>query len=218
MHTPLPIAAGIGIEGIIWIIILVFWGIAQMVQKSRRGKSPPGTPARPASPMETELRDLLEQLSGQPPRSSRVDVPQPQVEEEDEEPVPAPIQRSPAPPAAQRPPSLTIRHRPGPSPSRPNRPSPPVVQERPAMPMPTLAMLAEAAEDLPALKPASVSQVLSMRGMAMHVPVGQTRHGRPVFNPRELRHPQTLRQMILARMVMDQPKALERTGQGASGI
>lgn len=86
------------------------------------------------------------------------------------------------------------------------------------MPMPTLAMLAEAAEDLPALKPASVSQVLSMRGMAMHVPVGQTRHGRPVFNPRELRHPQTLRQMILARMVMDQPKALERTGQGASGI
>jgi hypothetical protein len=76
---------------------------------------------------------------------------------------------------------------------------------------------AELADDTPALKPASVSQVVSMRGMAMHVPVGQTRHGRPIFNPRELRNPQNLRQIVMARLMLDPPKALERPGNSLTG-
>lgn len=215
MHTPLPIAAGVGIEAIIWIVILVFWGIAKLLQNAGKGKPRPGAPQRPASPMENELRDLLEQLAGQPPRSA----PEPDVvvvEDEEEEP-PAPVQpRPPPPPVMRRPPPVA---KPAAQPVPPRRapardlPPPPDVASLPA-----LSLRGEVVEEVAALKPASVSQVLNMRGMALHIPTGQTRHGHPALHPRELRHPQTLRQTMLARMILDPPRALERPGHSLSGV
>jgi hypothetical protein len=214
--TTLPIAAGIGIEGIIWVIILIFWGIAQVVQKSRRpSQRPPGQPPRPVSPMENELRDLLEQLSGQPPRTVVEEAEELPAEMEEEEEPPPPVQRRPPPPPArpQRTAASVRAVRPGsPAPYQIFRE---VEQELPREP--SAALLAEIADEMPALKPASVSQVLSMRGMAMHIPVGQTRHGRPIFNPRELRTPHTLRQIVMARLMLDPPKALERPGNNLTG-
>jgi len=214
--TTLPIAAGIGIEGIIWVIILIFWGIAQLVQKSRRpSQRPPGQPPRPVSPMENELRDLLEQLSGQPPRTVEEEPEElPAEMEEEEEPAP-PVQRRPPPPPARPQRSAAPVRAVRPGSSAPYQILREVEPERPRQPSPPL--LAEIADEMPAMKPASVSQVLSMRGMAMHIPVGQTRHGRPIFNPRELRNPHTLRQIVMARLMLDPPKALERPGNNLTG-
>ncbi len=76
MNMNLPIAAGIGIEGIIWLIILVFWGIAQAVQKSRRG-APGAPPRRTPLPLDDELREMLEQLTGASPPAARAPAPPP---------------------------------------------------------------------------------------------------------------------------------------------
>lgn len=220
--TTLPLAAGIGIEGIIWVIILIFWAIAQVVQKSRGSQRRPGMPPRPSSPMQDELRELLEQLSGQP---SRPVVEPPEVrdltdeeleEEVAVEPEPPPVQRRPPPPPTQPSPPAP-RGRPAVPAHRRSPPPPRVIVEEELQPpfRPSPAVLAD---ELPALKPVMVSQVMHMPGMAMHVPASQMRHGRPAFNPRELRNPQTLRQVLLARMILDPAKSLERPGQSLAGI
>ncbi|MFH0908434.1 MAG: hypothetical protein V1929_06710 [bacterium] len=56
-----------GIEGIIYIVILIIWGISQAIRKSRKGDQPMPGPAvpRPPNQMPDDLRTMLETLTGQ---------------------------------------------------------------------------------------------------------------------------------------------------------
>lgn len=215
-----PLAAGVGIEGIIWIIILIFWSIAQYVQKNRtaqrrppvRPGQPPPPPARPPTPMETELQDLLRELTGQPPVM--------QEQEEEVELEPEPVRPPPTPPPQR---TLASARKPAPPAPPPVRRAPePVVRStlRPP-PSDTTASVGELSEGMGAafahsgkmpgltLKMPSVS----LRGISFS---GSSRPGQtpsPVLKLSSLRQPATLRQMVIGRLVLDKPKALE-SGSG----
>jgi hypothetical protein len=213
-----PLAAGVGIEGIIWVIILIFWSIAQYVQKNRAAQRrppmrpgvPPPPPTRPPTQMETELQDLLRELTGQPPLAR---------DEEESEVEPEPVRPAPPPPPPQPQRTLASARKPAP-------PAPPPVRRAPEpAARPTLrplqpdyiASVGELSEGMGAafahsgkmpgltLKMPSVS----LRGISFS---GSSRLGHtvmPTFKLSTLREPATLRQMMIGRMVLDKPKALD---------
>lgn len=220
MRALLPIAAGIGIEGIIWLIILIFWGIAQLVQRSRTSQRGPGQPRRPASPMESELQEILEQLSGQKP----VEEEEEEAEVEFEAPKPAPVVRRPPPPppTTRRRPPVEVR-RPAAAPlSRAFEAIPEMAEMRadiaPLSADMSAAVSAFFAQGMNARTMSLKSQYVHLRGMAFHVPVGLARHGEPVLSLDELRAPRTFSRIMLASMVLNPPKALERPGGSLAGI
>lgn len=94
MMRTLPIAAG-GIEVIIWLVVFLFYSLAQLANKKRKSGQPPGRPTRPARPRppgrtaEDELKDFLEKLSGQAPAAPPKPRPAP--------PPPPTPRRAPAP-------------------------------------------------------------------------------------------------------------------------
>jgi hypothetical protein len=232
-----PIIIGIGLEAIIWLIILIFWGIAQAMSKPKR-RPPPvaptgsSMPRRPSESLDTELREMLEQLTGRTEAPHRPDLDEDHLSDEDEEMIPAP---PPAPPPRpQRPP------RPPPSVSAPPRIEP---QTRPVVfaehRMPSVAPLSTrliepqvdseyavdaaskiATEDY-AIADASLRaglnapglsmrmKVMSMRGIAMLPSVNPTgRQGVPVLSLRELRDRRELRKATLAKVILDPPRGL----------
>lgn len=232
--TSLPIAAGVGIEGIIWIIILIFWSIAQYVQKSRAaqrrpplrpGSPRPTPPARPPTQMENELQDLLRELTGQGPV----------LQDEDDEPAPVNIPSAP-PPLVRRtappppPPPVAKPHQTlasarraeaaAPAPRKPRsdrtRPEP----QEPIRPE-FVAAVGDLSEGMGAafvhsgkmpgmtLKMKSVS----LRGISFSGSSSPGRGGNSAIKLSSLRHPATLRQMVIGRAILDKPKALE-TGSG----
>lgn len=221
-----PIAAGVGIEGIIWIIILIFWSIAQYVQKSRAaqrrpplrpGQPPPPTPVRPPTQMESELQDLLRELTGQ--------TSLPQEEELDEEPAsPPPLVHKQAQPPAPKPhQTLASARRAAVSPPPPPAPRrPPVVSPPDESVLPEyVASVGDLSEGMGAafansgkmpgltLKMRSVS----LRGVSYSGSANPGRSGMQSFSLSSLQNRKTLRQMVIGRMILDKPKALE-TGSG----
>lgn len=227
MSATLPIAAGIGIEGIIWLIILIFWGIAQAVQQSRRGKpgSAPPPSRRTPTPIDNEIREMLEQLSGRPAGNAtsetRGDLLTDEAEEEMEPPPPPPppIRR----PQPQRPPHIRRAQR---QPVFiPPPPIAPAQQPEPAWSVTPAYNTAEikpmiSAEDFAAaglslrsgLNAPGISlrmKGMDLRGMAMMRSGGHSRqHGTPTLDLAELRQPATLRKAVLAKAILDPPRAL----------
>ncbi|HMP77339.1 MAG TPA: hypothetical protein PKE12_13675 [Kiritimatiellia bacterium] len=236
MTTHLPIAAGIGIEGIIWLIILIFWGIAQTIQQSRRKRpgAPPPPGGRPASPIDEDIREMLEQLSGRTtsrPAEREFEV---ELDEDDLPARPPPVRAQPPPPPpppprptaprpVQRPPVRVSERKAAPRPAY--RPEP----IRPIEPVFTHGAIADvkamiSAEDFAAASAASSglnSPGLSMRmkgmsfqGMAT-MPSGLTGRARgvPEFAPEELLDRKALRKAILTKIILDPPPALVPYGR-----
>ena len=215
----MPIAAGIGIEGIIWLIILIFWGIAQAVQKSRRG-APGAPPRRTPGPLDDDLREMLEQLAGRtstPPRQPAPTATSFEDEEIEEElartaPPPPPVRPRPQP--IQRPRQTT----------RPAHKPAPVRMPPPAIPQFAASEYADLTPKLSAGEIAADLSVRSglnapglsmrMKGMSLQgmatMPTGNLsrRHGQPVLNPADLRNPESLRKAMLAKMILDAPRGL----------
>ena len=226
--TLLPLAAGIGIEGVIWIIILIFWSIAQYVQKSRaaqrrpplRPGQPPPPPARPPTEIETELQDLLRELTGQPP-IRRAELPEEEEVEDLPEPETPPVRRvqpPPPPPPAARPvrtPPQVLARKVSAAPPPPRAPAwqpeiEPPVPLRPPVTEISDGMVAAFAHSgkMPGL-------TLSMKGLnikAMALPSSSPSRrggGSASFRLSSLRDPRTLRQMVIARAILDKPKSME---------
>lgn len=224
--TLLPLAAGIGIEGVIWIIILIFWSIAQYVQKSRaaqrrpplRPGQPPPPPARPPTEMETELQDLLRELTGQPPLRRG------EMLEEDEEveppaPVAPPVRRAeppppPAPPVrpVRAPPQVLARTAPA---TPPRAPAWQPEVEPPGSIRPPMTEISEGMVAAFAHSGKMPGLTLSMKGLnikAMALPSSSPSRrggGSSSFRLSSLRDPRTLRQMVIARAILDKPKSME---------
>ena len=101
--TPLPLAEG-GFEILIWLVILSFYGIAQLIQKAKGKEQPGKRPAqeRPTpTTAEQELREFLESLAGND-----------EAEEDRPAPPPAAVpQRAPAPQQPARPAPVAVAHR-----------------------------------------------------------------------------------------------------------
>ncbi|MCZ7591500.1 MAG: hypothetical protein M5U15_04800 [Kiritimatiellae bacterium] len=224
----LPIAA-VGVEEIIWVVILIFWGIAQMASKARKAKQPPRPyPGRRPTPHDQEIREMMEQLAG---RSAHRPVVIKQEEEEDEE-----DDIFAAPYALPKPPPVQQK-RPAPAPSIPVWQPPPsrrrLVPDQPIEPSPAFAAIADitdiadiapmltaeqhvaeqlrtqlgsglSAAGLPLkIQGASLSGAASvpMLNLAQH-------HGAPLLNVRELRRSVPLKKAILAKIILDTPRAL----------
>lgn len=226
MPAQLPIAAGIGIEGIIWLIILIFWGIAQAVQKSRNARRPggPAAPGRPAAPFDDELREMLEQLSGRSAAPERGEFVE-EIELEDERPAPPPPPRpKPPPPPRREPrPPRPVQHAHARPPQRPSRPLPPIEPLEPGA-IPEMAA-AISAEDFAAASASLRSGLnapglsMRMKGMRMQgiatMPSGNPsgRHGAPLLTLRDLRDERQLRRAILAKAILDPPRGLVPYGR-----
>ncbi len=215
--TLLPIAAGN--EGIIWVIILIVWSIVQFVQKSRAAQrrppmrppgAPPPPPLRPTVPMETDLQELLRELTGQPSPLEQED------EVEEEEPI-----------------------RPEPPPVRSTPPAPRPAQQLVQTLSTVTARRAELEQTGPAKEPlpqyvpsigdlsegkgSAFSHTGKMPGLIMKMPSvslrgisyrgsshpGQTASGGFTFDLASLRNRNTLRQMVIGQMILGKPKALD---------
>lgn len=216
--TPIfPIAAGIGIEELVWLVILIIWGIAQTVQKARenrRAPTRPPPPSRPATPMDDELREFLEQLSG---RSSSATTVLEEELEEDVEPVetpprPAPAPRPPPPPVRPVPQFELVR-------TVAQPPIPPIRHARmeddyPSIPtIPATAVDESAGRALlrSALNAPGVSmrmKALNFKGMSKLLSFNPSAtRGAPLLSARDLRDKRTLRRAFLAKVILDPPRA-----------
>lgn len=217
----LPIAAKAGVEEIIWVVILIFWGIAQMVAKSRKSKQPPRPyPGRRPTPHDQDVRELMEQLAGRPASRSIV------IEEDEEEDEPAAPYARPTPPRVQAQP---VRPAPAWQPP-PVRQAPIVIPREPSPDFAAIAEITDIAEIAPMLSAEQhIAQQLTStlgaglgvdtRAMKIHsgslggmaslpmLNIAQ-RHGAPFLNVQELRKTVPLKKAILAKIILDPPRAL----------
>lgn len=226
----LPIAAGIGVEGIIWLIILIFWGIAQAIQKSRRG-TPGSPPRRTPSPLDDDIREMLEQLAGRP-ASKPTQAPGKDILLEDEEDEDAAPSLPPPPVRQQRPPPVRAA-----PPRPPIQPAPQSAYRRPPTPVakppfviPALADIAPiitadeyAAASLSARSGLNAPGLsMRMKGMSLQgmatMPSGSLarHHGSPLLDVQELRNQASLRKAVLAKMILDPPRGLVPYGREAA--
>ncbi len=218
----LPLAEGLGAEGIIWLIILFFWGIAQFVQKIRRSSRPSGAPPsrRPPPPLNDEVREMLEQLAGRssarPPIRSTTTV-----LDDDEEDVwiekPAPQRQQPQRQAA-RPPN-TARPQTQPAPIRAQKVAPARDIHAPPPGITDMASMRLAEDPISALGASSggltaYGQSLRMKGtglqglVAMPSSGSHRRHGPALLSLRELTDTATLRRAVLTKIILDPPRGI----------
>lgn len=224
----LPIAAKeIGIEGIIWVVILIFWSIAQLIQKSRkqsRTNPPRNTPPRPtAPPIDNDVRELLEQLAGRP--SSRPMTRQMEEEEEDDDtPVVVRVPTPPPPrpvytPAPVR--QKTAASRPTPASRRLPPVAPPLAVEaiRDIRAIADIAPMLTAEEQMAGQL--SVRSGLNAPGLSLRMrgaglgnsgklpTLSLAQHnGAPVLNLRDLRASLSLKKAVLSKIILDPPRSL----------
>ncbi len=216
MNPPLPIAAGIGLDAIIWLVILVFWAIAQVLQKSKGRGAPGQPPRRTPSPIDDEIREMLEQLAGRPP--SRETASTVEVEEEFEEIEQPPARPAPPPPPPRRNPQpvRVARRETAPPPVRPAYTPPARLDETYDLPeLKTLRPSGEFAEEMKA-----AAALMSAGGMSMSVKGMNMRStslssassrstgGIPPLSLAELRDSASLKKFILGKMVLDPPRSL----------
>ena len=221
-----PLAAGVGIEGIIWIIILIFWSIAQYVQKNRaaqrrppvRPGQPPPPPVRSPTQMETELQDLLRELTGQAPLEQDDEV-EPADPPARPEPPPV-VQRAPPPPPLRPHQTLASARKfaqaePAPSPAR--RPGTPPVPTTIRDMSEYIAGVGDLSEGMGAAFQSSGKMPgltlnmrnVSLRGVSYSGSASPGRTRQPTLSLASLRNPATLRQMFVGRLILDKPKALD---------
>lgn len=220
MNEPIVMASGPGIEALIWIVIMIFWGIAQVIQKSKaQQRRPSGAPPRPAPqrpenmpPVSDEIRELLKELTGQTV----------EIEELEPEPEPAPPPPPPRRQMAPRTQSEASHQRTQQRRLSEDLPSAPVLR-RPdfTTPLPmegfkmpsieggTAAALTQGIRSAIKLMP---QHAISMKGLSVAVPSGIQRNGNPPLRLAALRNTATLKQMVLARMVLDRPVGLRAPG------
>ncbi|MCS6772350.1 MAG: hypothetical protein NZ740_10055 [Kiritimatiellae bacterium] len=223
MPVIMPLAAGIGIEELIWLVILIIWGIAQTLQKAREGRRapprpPPASRPSPASPLDEELRELLEQLSGRPsPPTAEQRYEEVEVETEPAEPAPPP----PRPAAPEfRPPPLVVTPPvmsfPVTAPAAPSYPSTLNLEGNQM----TLSGVSTSQPDETSgrtlLRSALNAPGLSMRMKSLHFK-GMSRllsfnpsatRGPALVAARDLRNKRALRRAMLTKFILDPPRAL----------
>lgn len=229
----LPIAAGV--EEIIWVVILIFWGIAQMASKARKAKQPPRPhPGRRPTPHDAEVRELMDQLAGHPANRSII------IEEDEDEDEPAAPYARPVPPPTQpqRPRPQPVRATPlvWRPPARPEAPiatpgtTPKIVPRAPSPDFAAIAAITDISDIAPMLTAEQhVAQQLTSRlGSGLGVDTGAMKirsgslggraslpmlnlaqhHGAPLLNVQELRKTVPLKKAILAKIILDSPRAL----------
>ena len=89
---------------------------------------------------------------------------------------------------------------------------PAILPPLPALPPPELAAMAEQAFAGSVRMPGLTLKMRNagMAGMAFRVPTGLSRQGSPAMALSAFRQPSTLRQLVMGRMVLDPPRALDR--------
>lgn len=225
----LPIAAKeIGVEGIIWVVILIFWSIAQLIQKSRKQSrtSPPrNTPPRHTTPpIDNDVRELLEQLAGRP--SSRPMTRQEEEGEEDDDDMPVVVRVPPTPPPRPAYTPTHVRpkvaaHRPTPAPQR----LPPIARPLAVEAIRDIHAIVDIAPMLTSEEQLagqlSVRSGLNAPGLSLQIRgagLGNTgrlptlslsqHNGAPVLNLRDLRASLSLKKAVLSKIILDPPRSL----------
>jgi hypothetical protein len=188
-----------GIEGIIYLVILIFWGISQAIKKGRKGNQPTSNPTAPQVPgeMPQELREMLETLTGQKIEPVRAPPPPPPL------------------PAATAPRRDRAPKRRMPAPQATTRPSPPPSRWLAESP----AIQVELSNEIPR----SVVASLTLKGLtssmkSVRIPTANTGMAMPMAShygtgrgtpTLDLRDRDKLRQAIMGRIILGPPKALE---------
>jgi hypothetical protein len=208
----LPVAEGDLVQLVIWIVIFLFYGLAQLLQKGKKGgnrQAPPRPRPAPASPRD-ELREFLESLA----TSAEVETEEEPVFELPPE--PRPLVRPVAPP----PPAHHKRERPRVEPPRPQpRPEPaPAFARAPAhRPEPPRAWATEAQrKDVKHYTHSTVSAkafMVSTRGLKMpslHVRTARSPHATQANATKPaLRGRQALKQAMVHHIVLGPPRGLK---------
>ncbi len=190
------IRADSGIEGLIYLVILLFWGISQAIRKSRKGGQPAPGPEAPSGPgeMPQELREMLETLTGQKIEPVRAPPPPLPVEMPRRERVPK--RRAQAPQIVQRP---------APPPPRWQKDEP-IIQVELSHELPRSVV---ASLTLKGLTSSMKSVRIPTANTGMAMPMAShygTGRGTPVL---DLRDRKNLRKAIMGRILLGPPKALE---------
>ena len=191
-----------GIEGIIYVVILIIWGIAQAIRKGRQGSEPgpgPAIPPRAPNQMPDELREMLETLTGQKNEPVRAPPPPPPV------PAQAAPRRDRVPRRRAPVPQATPRMAPPPPPPRQQPDLPPIQVELPRE-LPRSVVASMTMKGMTAgMK--SVRLPTASAGMAMHMASNFTpNRGIPAL---DLRDREKLKQAMMGRILLGPPKALE---------
>ena len=227
--SPAPGATlALSLDSIVYIIIVIFWVLANVSRQKKRRRDleempnePPPIP-RGGRPMDDELREMIETLTGQ-----KLDRPQ--------APTPPPlVEHPPGPRAPQPSPSQLSKH------VRPDRDRR-HVRRQPASPPPTPAAAtavraaqAEQSARLEVLSNASAAAANVQTAMTMTIKTVANRmkpinlpslrmgvsggehlgHARPLVSASDLKDPETLRRAVIFQTIVGPPKALEQPSSG----
>jgi len=187
-----------GIEGLIYVIILIIWGISQAIRKGRKLDPSSPAPAAPRVPgeMPDELREMLETLTGQKLEPVSAPPPPPPVVADAPRRVDrVPKRRASAPQPAQRyaPPPLRLQ------------PEEPIqVELSNELPRSVIASLT-----LKGLTSSMKSVRIPTANTGMAMPMAShygTGRGTPVL---DLRDRSQMRKAMMGRILLGPPKALE---------
>lgn len=196
---PPLIRADSGIEGIIYLVILIFWGISQAIRKSRRSNEPTPDSSAPQAPgeMPQELREMLETLTGQKFEPVRAPPPPPPL------------------PAAAVPRRDRVPKRRAPVPQTATRPTPPPPRWQAEEPV----IQVELSHEIPRAAVASMTlKGLTSSMKSVRIPTANTGMSMPMAShygtgrgtpALDLRDRDKLRQAIMGRILLGPPKALE---------
>jgi hypothetical protein len=195
--------ADAGIETIIYIIVVFFWVIGNVMSKSKKKKRGSAPLPRPGeSTAEAELREFLETLAGKPEGT-----------EEIEEAAPAP------PPRAVR----TQRRPHAPAPPAPVRVVAPARRYQPEPEVPSIdldAMAREMRDGAPSMASSMSTSLSSMgslfktTGLALPslkyaLSTSRPPPAIPVIRQEQLRDPRALRNLVAAKMILGTPRAFD---------
>lgn len=203
MTEPLHMAEA-GLETIIYIIVVFFWVIGNVMSKSKKKKRGSAPLPRPGeSTAEAELREFLETLAGKPEGS-----------EEIEDAVPAP------PPRAVR---TQRRQRAPATPPVPARVAAPARRYQPEPVIPEVdldAMAREMRDGAPSMASSMSTSLSSMgslfktTGLALPslkyaLSTSRPPPAIPVIRQEQLRDPRALRNLVAAKMILGTPRAFD---------
>ena len=190
---------GAGLDGLIYLIVIVVWVIAQIssARNKRKEAAPPPSEPTGRSPMEEELKDLFKEITGSP----------------------APERTSSAPPSVLRRRRQAMATRPARDASTQAAPRPPPLPADEEEPLPVFST---APQMEPMTKPTRISSQglhvksmpiglmsIDMPGMRLGLTPPDIEQVVPPIDLRTLRHRETLKHAILYNAILGPPKALQ---------
>lgn len=240
LAMPHPVLADISPGGAIYTLILIAWVISRLagLRKQRRGapredagEELPRPPASAPRPVDAELRELFETITGQKLEPVRPPPPPGPVTSEATTtparthvppPLPPPVRPAPAPRPQRRPqPALARQAPPAPTPAR-RPPPPPAPRVEPRDESSDSAEQAEAfiaagrgtsvAVAAPALTfghHSAGGHALTIKLPSVRIGLGNATSGQSAHMLAALRTPQGLRTAMVQRVVLGPPRALD---------